>query len=59
MFNIEEEMQFVERLPPAYRVDYTKEANKAVFQRLMFFSHMMEKTLISLAEKIEKRITHP
>jgi hypothetical protein len=59
LFNIEEEMQFVEKLPTAYKVEYTKEANKVVFQDLMFFSHMMEKTLISLAEKLEKRITHP
>jgi hypothetical protein len=59
LFNIEEEVQFVEKLPAAYRIDYLKEANKTVFQNLLFFNNMMEKTLFSLAEIIETKITHP
>ena len=59
LFNIEEEVQFVSRLPTAFRTDYLKEANKTIFQNVFFFNHLMEKTLFSLAEKIEMKIAHP
>lgn len=39
--------------------DYLKESNKSIFQELPFFSSLVDKTLYSLAEKIEMTISHP
>lgn len=49
LFSIEEEEQFVEKLPSSFRTDYLKEANKSIFHKIFFFSYLMEKTLFALA----------
>ena len=36
-----------------------KESNKYIFDKLTFFHNLMDKTLYSLAEKIEMCIYHP
>jgi len=58
-FNIAEEKLFLENLPSDLKKEYLKESNKAIFENLTFFKNLMNKTLYSLAEKIEVNICHP
>jgi hypothetical protein len=58
-FSLEEEKHFIEKLPNGFKKDVLKESNKHIFDRLTFFHNLMEKTLYSLAEKIEMCIYHP
>lgn len=51
-FNIEEENCFVNKLPTGFKKEFLKESNKAIFQNIIFFSSLVEKTLYALAEKI-------
>ena len=58
-FNIEEEKAFLENLPTDLKKEYLKESNKTIFENLIFFKNLMDKTLYSLAENIEVNICHP
>lgn len=58
-FNIEEESIFVEKLPAGFKREFLKESNKVIFQNLVFFKSLVEKTLYNFAEKIQMHICHP
>lgn len=58
-FSLEEEKHFIEKLPNGFKKEVLKESNKHIFDKLPFFHNLMEKTLYSLAEKIEMCIYHP
>jgi hypothetical protein len=58
-FSLEEEKNFIEKLPNGFKKEVLKESNKSIFETLTFFHSLMEKTLSALAEKIEMCIYHP
>lgn len=49
----------MESLPSKLQVEYRKEANKILFDGLGFLSNLSKKTLLSMAECIERKICHP
>ena len=58
-FNVEEENQFLDRLPKDLKVMYLKQSNRSLFQELPFFSQLVDRTLSSFAQQIEMHISHP
>ena len=41
------------------QVEYKKEANKAIFDHSSFFKSLSRKTLLKMAELVERKISHP
>lgn len=58
-FNLEEENAFISILPVNLRKDYLQESNRSIFHELTFFGNLVDRTLVSFAEKIEMHISHP
>ena len=58
-FNLEEENNFLQKLPSDLKKDYLKESNRSIFYHLTFFGNLVDKTLYAFAEHIEMSISHP
>ena len=58
-FNLEEENNFLQKLPSDLKKEYLKESNRSIFYHLTFFGNLVDKTLYAFAEHIEMSISHP
>ncbi len=46
-------------MPTELKADFLKESNKKIFENLVFFKNLTEKTLLAMAEVIQMKICHP
>lgn len=48
--NIEEEKNFITKLPQSFKEELLKEMNKNIWNGMMFFRNLSEKTLLELSK---------
>ena len=58
-FEYEEYDAVLESLPKDMQVQYRKQANKILFDDLGFFNYLSKRSMLNMAELVERKICHP
>ena len=58
-FEFDEHDAVIESLPKDMQKEYRKEANKILFDGVGFLSYLSKKSMLKMAELVDRKICHP